>query len=100
MIDPLFIQRMRRHGGGGGGNQAQAIQNAPAPAASPPVTLGNSEVIQAEQDTARQALMKKGTKSTVHAGNTGGWFPGGPGAAPGANPNLGGPTSFKNVGKF
>lgn len=68
---------------GGGGQQASAIQSAPVPTPAPPVTASSAEVIQAEQDTAQQNLLKKSVKKTIFAGDTGGGMrPGGPGSNP------------------
>lgn len=60
----------------GGGGGAQAIASAPIPTPAPPVTANSAEVIQAEQDTAQQNLMKKSVKNTIYAGDTGGYKPG------------------------
>lgn len=77
---------------GGGGSGASAVESAPVPTPAPPVTATNEEVIQAEQDTAQQNLIKKSVKKTIFAGDTGGYKPGMAGSpgAPGAAA-----TSFK-----
>ena len=57
------------------------IQQAPVPTPSPPVTQAASEVVQSKLDVAQQQLMRKNMKSTIRAGDTGGFRP--PGMAPG-----------------
>lgn len=69
--------------GGGGGGSVQQIQSLPVPTPAPPVTASAAEVVQAEQDTAQQNLMKKSIKKTIFAGDSGG-FQHGQGGAPGA----------------
>ena len=66
-----------------GGGGASAIQSAPVPTPAPPVTSSSAEVIQAEQDTAQQNLLKKSVKKTIFAGDTGGYKPGGAQPGPG-----------------
>jgi len=70
-MNPFFPRHHMLFMGGGGG--AQAISSAPIPTPAPPVTANSAEVIQAEQDTAQQNLMKKSIKKTIFAGDTGGW---------------------------
>lgn len=73
--------------GSGGTTTPAAIAQAPAPLATPPVTTTNSEVVQAQNDLRRQSLRKKGFgRSTIFAGDTGGWSP---------QSNIPGPTSPK-----
>ena len=78
---------------GGGSNTASQIQSAPIPTPAPPVTTTQSEVVQAQMDTAQSNLMKKTLKKTVFAGDTGGYQ---------LNTNAGGdgqmaqPTSYKS----
>lgn len=48
---------------------------APLPPPPPPPTQANSEVQQAEDDQRRQALTRKGMRSTLLAGDTGGYAP-------------------------
>ena len=76
----------------GGGGQAQQIQAAPVPTPAPPVTSSSAEVIQAENDFAKENLLKKSVKKTIFAGDTGGFLPGSPmqGNTPGQPP-----TSYK-----
>jgi hypothetical protein len=74
---------------GGGNSQAQQIQSAPVPTPAPPVTANAAEVIQAENDFAKENLLKKSVKKTIFAGDTGGFMPGGgnmQGNAPGQPP--------------
>jgi hypothetical protein len=54
---------------------ADSINSLPVPLPAKPVTSANPEVIQAENDYARSALMKKSVKKTVIAGDTGGYKP-------------------------
>jgi hypothetical protein len=77
------------HFGGGGGN---TIAQQPVPANAPPVTSTDAEVVQAQQDVLRQQLMKKGIKSTVHAGDFGSI---GGGAGPGPGMMAPQPTTWK-----
>ncbi len=74
--------QLRQWQQGGGGNQSAAIQSAPVPTPAPPVTASSAEVVQAEQDTAQQNLLKKSVKKTIYAGDTGGYKPGGEQAGP------------------
>ena len=46
-----------------------------APLPTPPVTTTNAEVVQAQNDLRRQALIKKGYAATIYAGDTGGYSP-------------------------
>ena len=62
--------------GGGGSSGAAATQSAPVPTPAPPVTADNQSVIAAEQDMARQNLIKKSVKNTILAGDTGGYVAG------------------------
>lgn len=64
-----------RFGGGGSTNASSPISQAPAPAAIPPVTSTNAEVVQAQNDLRRQSLRKRGFSKTILAGDTGGWTP-------------------------
>jgi hypothetical protein len=73
---------------GGGSSQAAAIQSAPVPTPAPPVTSSAAEVIQAENDIAKQNLAKKSVKKTIFAGDTHSMM-GGPGMAAPA------PSTFK-----
>ena len=53
--------------------QAQQIEQAPIPTPSAPVTQTSREVVQAEQDYAKENLLKKSVKKTIFAGDTGGF---------------------------
>lgn len=72
--------------------QVQQIESAPIPTPSPGVTNTSREVVQAEQDFAKEDLLKKSIKRTIFAGDTGG-FGGQPNnpfsATPGAPPPKG-----------
>lgn len=57
-------------GGGGGGKQPEPKRTAP-PAAPPSST--QIEVSQASRDARKQAAKRKGIKSTILAGETGGY---------------------------
>jgi len=52
---------------------AQQIEQAPIPTPSPGVTQTRQEVVQAEQDFAKENLLKKSIKKTILAGDTGGF---------------------------
>ncbi len=65
-LDPLGLFKKS-------GNSASAIQAAPIPAPSAPVTQNDQSVVMAEHDLARQALGKKSVKKTIFAGDTGGY---------------------------
>jgi len=95
-MTPDFFQpgSFYRFCGGSGPSPAQQIAAAPVPAPSPPVTQNAAEVIQAEQDTAQQNLMKKSVKRTVWAGDTGSFMPG-PGNVAG-QPGQAGQTGYKS----
>lgn len=58
---------------GGKSSQAGAIDSLPVPLPGKPITSANPEVIQAEQDYAKDALLKKSIKKTIFAGDTGGY---------------------------
>ena len=73
--------------GGGGG-----IADATVPVAAPPVSSSDAAVIAAEQDMARQALMRKSVRHTILAGDTGGYHPGA--ANPANQPSA--PTGFRH----
>lgn len=62
------------------------------PVASPPVSSSDAAVIAAEQDMARQALMRKSVRHTILAGDTGGYHPGA--ANPANQPAA--PTGFRH----
>jgi hypothetical protein len=77
---------------GGGGSSAQAIQSAPVPTPAAPATMTDKSVVQAEHDFAQRNMLKKSVKSTILAGDTGGYMPGGksqPGAQAGYKAKLG-----------
>ena len=64
-------------------------QASPVPDPSPPVQPTASEVVQAGMDLRQQEMMKKNIKSTIKAGDTGGYKPAGGGkmaAGAGGNP--------------
>jgi len=90
-MNPFFPRHHMVFMGGGGG--AQAISSAPVPTPAPPVTANSAEVIQAEQDTAQQNLIKKSVKNTILAGDTGGWKAG---ANPQGGPGMPPPGGFKS----
>lgn len=74
---------------GGGISAASGIASAPVPVPAPPISAAAAEVINAQQDVAKQNLIKKSVKKTVFAGDTGAYAHGamsGPG---------GGPASYK-----
>jgi hypothetical protein len=50
-----------------------AIDSAPIPTPASPIGSAAAEVIAAEQDLAKQNLMKKSVKKTIFAGDTGGY---------------------------
>ena len=52
-------------------------QASPVPDPSPPVQPTASEVVQAGMDLRQQEMMKKNIKSTIKAGDTGGYKPAG-----------------------
>lgn len=60
------------------------IASAPVPLPGNPITPANPEVIQAEQDYAKDNLLRKSVKKTIFAGDTGGYNPklGNPGGVP------------------
>lgn len=69
--------------------QQTVIQQAPVAAPAPPVTPNAAEVVQAGMDLRQQEMLKKNIRSTVKAGDTGGFKAAGAGklAAPvGGNP--------------
>lgn len=72
LFDPI---RDKVFGGGGGSDQAAGVASLPVPLPAKPITSSNPEVIQAEQDYAKESLLKKSVKKTIFAGDTGG--PGG-----------------------
>lgn len=53
--------------------QQPLIQAAPIPSPSPPVTNTAKEVVQAGMDLRQQEMLKKNIRSTVKAGDTGGY---------------------------
>ncbi len=59
--------------GGAPSQPAQYIESAPVPTPAPPVTSTSKEVVEAEQDYARDNLLKKSIKKTILAGDTGGY---------------------------
>lgn len=70
----------------GAGETSDALEVAQP---APPVTASAQEVVQAGIDLRRQQLLKKGFKSTIKAGDSGGYRPGGGGkmaAGVGGNP--------------
>jgi hypothetical protein len=70
-------------------SNTQVIQQAPVPEPAPPVTQTASEVVQAGMDLRRQEMMKKNIRSTVKAGDTGGF-------KPMTNPLKGAPNGMPN----
>ena len=60
----------------GGASAADNISAAPVPVPAPPVTGAAAEVIAAQQDIARQNLLKKSVRKTIFAGDSGGFQPG------------------------
>ena len=83
-LSPKFVFRFKGESGAG------LINSAPVPAPSPPVTMDSSEVVQAEQETAQQNLMKKSFKQTIQAGDTGGYMASAaqPAPVPGVTPGA------------
>lgn len=60
--------------------QTTIVQQAPpVPEAAPPVTPTATEVVKANMDLRQQQSARKGFKSTIHAGDSGGFRPGGGG---------------------
>lgn len=51
------------------------IQQAPVAPAAPPVTQTANEVVQAGMDLRQQEMLKKNVRSTIKAGDTGGFQP-------------------------
>ena len=49
------------------------IQQAPVAEPAPPVTATSAEVVQAGSDLRRQEMLKKSIRSTIKAGDTGGF---------------------------
>ena len=78
-------------------NPAAAIDSLPVPTPAPPVAADAAEVIAAEQDYARQNLLKKSVKKTITpgGGDTGG-FTLGEAGYPGMP--QGGVSSYKKLG--
>lgn len=74
-----------RFKGGGSNPAAAAVAAAPTPTPAPPVTSDSPAVIAAEQDEAKENLIKKSVKKTILAGDTGGYMPGPQDKAPAAN---------------
>jgi len=72
MIPRFFHQRFLYKGGGG---QAQQIESAPVPLPAPPVTTNNAASLAAEHDYAMRQAQMKSVKSSIIAGNTGGYKP-------------------------
>lgn len=68
------ITRYFKGGGGGGGSNAQPARSIAPPAAPPSAT--SVEVSQAGRDQRKQAAKRRGMRSTVLAGETGGYEPG------------------------
>lgn len=68
--------------------QQTIIQQQPIAEPTPPVTKTANEVVQAGMDLRQQELLKKNIRSTIKAGDTGGFKPGNPAAVkpPGGNP--------------
>jgi hypothetical protein len=60
----------------GNPNPANAIASLPVPVPTPPVTAANAQVLDAEQNFAKQTLGQKTVSDTIYAGNTGGFRPG------------------------
>jgi len=53
----------------------QIINQTGGPAPAPPVKNTNTQVIEAGMDLRRREMMKKNIKSTIYAGDTGGFSP-------------------------
>ncbi len=88
----LRQQWLQRNLGGGGNTGAQQIASAPTPAAIPPITTTNAEVVQAQNDLRRQSLQKRGFgRNTILAGDSGGYFPAAT-KSPTTNPQFNSPA--------
>jgi hypothetical protein len=74
---------------------ASAIASLPVPIPQTPITPANAEVLQAQKNYAQQTMGMNTVSDTIHAGNTGGYYPGEPGS-PGQLP--GGPKTYKGRG--
>lgn len=80
----MKFREPRFYKGGGGGS---SIASAPVPTPAPPVTSDSAEVIAAQNDYAKETMLKKSFKKTMIAGDTP-WAPGqggypmGPGGEP------------------
>lgn len=69
--------------------QQTIIQQAPEPAApSPPVQPTAAEVVQAGSDLRQQNMLRKNIRSTVRAGDNGGYRVGGAKVGVGGNPMV------------
>lgn len=53
--------------------QPTAVAQAPVPEPTPPATPASPEVVQAGQDFRQAQMLKKSVKSTIKAGDTGGY---------------------------
>lgn len=62
------------------GSSTSPVDAAPIPTPMAPVTSATAEVIAAQEDLAKQNLMKKSVKNTIYAGDTGGYNPASGGA--------------------
>lgn len=60
-------------GGKKDSNSADAVTSEPVPTPQAPVSSAAADVIAAQQDFAKQNLMKKSVKKTIYAGDTGGF---------------------------
>jgi len=59
----------------GGSEQAKQIESAPVPLPAPPITTNNAASLAAEHDYAMRQAQMKSVKSSIIAGNTGGYKP-------------------------
>ena len=77
------------------------IAQAPVAEPAPPVTTTSAEVLQANSDLRRQEMLKKSIRSTIKAGDTGGFSINGPKPMGGAMPKPAGGNPFvAPQGKF
>ena len=77
------------------------IQQAPVPTPAPPATTTSADTVAAGMDIRQQEMLRKNIKSTIRAGDTGGFMPGGMmGKMPGVVKPAGGNPFVAPQGKF
>jgi hypothetical protein len=91
IIDPAYqgilaIQHLTKANPG----PAAAISSLPVPTPQPPITAANAEVLAAQQQYGKKLLSQFTIGDTIHAGNTGGYYPGEAGSpgTPGVAPKT------------